>query len=41
MGSKHDIWIDCSSPPTIQPRSCFLRFLPLWSRKRCRLWEEV
>ena len=28
-------------PPTIQPRSCSLRLLPLWRSQRCLLLEKV
>lgn len=32
---------DCSSTPTIQPTSCCLKFLPLWSPLRCHQWGKA
>jgi len=39
--SNHKTQMDCSSPPTILPRSYSLRFSAVLSPQRCPPWEKV
>ena len=41
IGSNYETRMDCSSPRTLQPRSCSLKFPPLWSPLRCHRWGKV